>query len=952
MAMENEKSDDRHLTTREWVCRCLGLVLIGLSIIGASAETALGQFLAYSLSYLFGFFYPFVLAFVAVLGVRLTASKKAFPIQGKGRFWIGLVLLFVAVLAFGSFSFIVEKNDLGLTDVGEIYSDRILSFARYPFKIDNFASLGGLGGGFLGLFLVALFGGLWSRIGDAIFFSLLLLLGLFFICYQPLKNLWKAHKDRQAQKVHYTSPFQAKDNTQPQPNVSSTSNSGTYTANHGPYTSLREPRPEAVPVTPAVTPIPVSSSTEKITYAQGGFTSASRPLPETPAPQLESHPAYAAPQTPIVTPTPTAPEPTPSSSAQGSFRMRSYPQASEPSPAQPQPTIAPTPSQAPMSESPLDDLLRENPQTASQGSFRSVSVASSQPVPAAPVVMPAPATPVNENPQPAEFAVESAETPNPQQDAKANDASGDDKDDKDEPDQAALEEKYFAYKASQQRAHQAVADQAKQAEMAKIIQFVSDKPRVYSYPLPTDSLLSAKDDSDKIETNRKAAQEKAQVINKVFDEFGFQAKAVSFIIGASVTRFNIQTDPGVKADRIEGYLSDVQRALNGDQSVRIQAVVEGQSTSGIEVGNASPMTVPFKDVFQRIEMDNKENLLIPIGKDIIGNIITYPLNEMPHLLVAGTTGSGKSVLVNCMIMTLIMRNYPNQLKLMLIDPKQVEFAKYNMEPHLFCPVIQDSKSALTAMKKLCDEMDRRYALLRTWNCVKISEYRAKRQGREDSMDELPDIVVVIDEFADLMNTTGDEIADYVQRITQKSRAAGIYMIIATQRPSKEAIPMAIKGNIACRIGLCCSSQVDSRVILDENGCEALLGRGDLLFKCPGKKSLIRAQSPFISNQDMDNVLTYLKQMGGDPNYNPTFLDLKVKEEEPDAGQGKSSDDLYQDVKDYVMITGICSRSALMRNFSLSYSKVDQMILSLRNEGVIQAIQGGKNIVVMRKNVEA
>jgi S-DNA-T family DNA segregation ATPase FtsK/SpoIIIE len=140
--------------------------------------------------------------------------------------------------------------------------------------------------------------------------------------------------------------------------------------------------------------------------------------------------------------------------------------------------------------------------------------------------------------------------------------------------------------------------------------------------------------------------------------------------------------------------------------------------------------------------------------------------------------------------------------------------------------------------------------------------------------------------------------------------------------------------------------------LDENGCEALLGRGDLLFKCPGKKSLIRAQSPFISNQDMDNVLTYLKQMGGDPNYNPTFLDLKVKEEEPDAGQGKSSDDLYQDVKDYVMITGICSRSALMRNFSLSYSKVDQMILSLRNEGVIQAIQGGKNIVVMRKNVEA
>ena len=458
-------------------------------------------------------------------------------------------------------------------------------------------------------------------------------------------------------------------------------------------------------------------------------------------------------------------------------------------------------------------------------------------------------------------------------------------------------------------------------------------------------------DSDKLIVNNQSAQEKAKVINKVFNDFRIQAKAISFTIGASVTRFNIQTEPGVRSEKISSVLSELQIALNGDKSVRIETVVEGRTTSGIEIGNAAPMAVSFKEAFQEIEKHPESNLLLPIGKDISGQIVTYPLDQMPHLLVAGTTGSGKSVLVHSFIMTLIMRNYPSQLKLMLIDPKQVEFAKYNLESHLYCPVISDANSAIVALQKLCDEMDRRYSVLKQWECVKMSEYRAKRKGREDEMEEMPDVVCVIDEFADLMQTGGSEVAETVQRISQKARAAGIYLIIATQRPSKDVIPMVIKSNISCRIGLSCSTAVDSRVILDENGAETLLGRGDLLFKCPGKKSLIRAQSPYISNADIDTVLDYVKGHAGDPNYDPEFLDLEVKNDDPTNGKMEGEGDLYEEVKDFVMKTGIVSKSALMRNFSISYSKSDQFIARLRNEGIVQTIQGGKNVVVQRIPME-
>ncbi|MFA6829706.1 MAG: DNA translocase FtsK [Bacilli bacterium] len=1048
--MENETKEKKSLSTYDFIQISIGIILISLSIIAATSQTPVGEFLAYSLAYLFGVFYPFVLAFIVVCGIRLIYSKKLFPLKGKSMFWIGLVLVALASLAFGSYSFILSNPHFSFSEIINVYSDRILSFARYPFQIDNFGALGSLGGGFIGTFLIALFGTVWSSIGDAIFFSLILIFGLFMVSFDSLKKVYALVQEKKAQKVSYTSPFKdikpGEENEKKLYGIddepvsekihSSYSQGGFIVSGSSKREQIdfgseeKEPEPERIenpyvsaladekkndlllsddqvsaspsvsnPFTPTpITPVqpqslnnPYAQPTQPNPYQAPNTNPYSQPQPNMNNPYVPQPNPYTNPNNnPYAQPNPYMPQPqanpytppvnsnnpyqqqpnpyqapngyaNPSPYQQAPVNPNPYPTNPQPNPYaqgqinsnpayQPQPNpyassnnnpYNPTPSnpsqpttnkdtyarQASSFDSLLaqkessndSDFLSENERESNTIDFNSDNSNSNNNTDSVEVVLP---SRDNSRPKPAEEAM----------------------------DKATASELYYAYKAKKEMEAQQRLDLEKKQKMASVLQYVSSSPISYKYALPTDSLLSNIDDSYKRDTNIRTAKEKAAIIDNVFHDFNFPAMIKSITVGASVTRFNVQTEPGVKADKIETFVSDVQRALNGDQSVRILSVVEGCNTSGVEVGNSEPMAVAFKDIFTQIEKDTEHNLLIPIGKDINGKIITHPLDDMPHLLVAGTTGSGKSVLINCMIMTLIMRNYPSQLKLMLIDPKQVEFAKYNLEPHLFCPVIQDSQSAIIALRKMCDEMDRRYSVLKQNGCVKISEYRMLRKGREDTLAEIPDLVVVIDEFADLMNTGGSEIAGYVQRITQKSRAAGIYMIIATQRPSKDAIPMIIKSNIICRIGLACSSQVDSRVILDENGCEALVGRGDLLFKCPGHKSLQRCQSAFISNQDMDQVLSYLRQMGGNPNYDPNFIDLQPEDEGQETVV-KSSEEVYQDVKDYVMITGICGRSEIMKEFSLSYLKVDNILLNLRNEGVIQLIQGGKSVVVRRMRTE-
>ena len=965
-----DKKEIQRLTLRDFVVVCVGIVLISLAVIGSTNQTVFGEFITYSTAYLFGVFYPFVLLFIIIFGIRLIYSKNIFPIKGYGLFWVGMIFLSITLLAFGSFSLYLSDTSLTINNLLDIYSNRVIAFARYPFKVDSFTSLGGMGGGIIGTFLVSLFSKSWGTIGIVVFYSVLLAFSVFLIVYKPLRNAVIEMKRRKASRVDYLSPYQKKKGT-------GIEEAGSDLTGDFP-SDWREKNNTKVSPTPAgeignnsrtsIEPIPQGQ--DALSINQGGFASGSDTYIDTTT-RVRENPLIAHPDG--KTATPVIGKPTDKSSAyQGTSDRNNIPapsaiasdasrfhddyenEGSTYEVLRPKPTyIPPTPPVINDSDNPSDNRDNNftssysddshldnqggfaddlNPAVASQGGFNS----QNNPLKQTPSYDDRESQPET---KPISFAFGEQET--------KTETEPQNEEENEEESQFALAQQYFdskrAKKASEIQAVQAEKDRQK----AKLYQYVSSTPKTYNYKLPDDSLLEDKDDSDKIEINRASANEKAGIINQSFVDFGIQAKVVSFTIGASVTRFDVQMEPGVKSEKLSGVLNDLQIALNGDKSVRIETVVEGKNTSGIEIGNKVSMAVPFKSAFRFIEKDNSHNLLIPIGKDIDGKIITYPLNEMPHLLVAGTTGSGKSVLVQCMIMTLIMRNYPNQLKLMLIDPKQVEFAKYDMEPHLFCPIITDPYSAATALKKLCEEMDRRYSLLRNNHCVKIEAYREARSLLNNSIEELPDIVCVIDEFAELMNSEAcDNVAVYVQRLCQKARAAGIYLIIATQRPSKDVIPMVIKANINSRIALCCASGVDSRVILDEMGAETLLGRGDLLFRCPGRKSLIRAQSAFITENDMEHVIQYLKMSAGVPNYDADFLDLSPKEENQSEVE-PNPEDIYDEIKEFTMYTGIVAKSALVRNFSISIVKADQYIARMRQDGIVQVRADGKNVVVKR-----
>ncbi len=947
--MEQEKTDvsskEKSRSRFDILRILLGVFLLSFGIVGGSNYTLVGEVLTYSFSYVFGMFYPFVFALISLGGLVLAFNRK---IRFRKEYLLsvfGVLLLVVSCLALCSYPILLSKPNAKVIDAVSVYNDRFIGFCRYPYKVDDFSLLSNLGGGYLGLFFLSLFSNAWSRTVGCVVYSALLFVALFLIVLYPLVSLFEHIRIKKENRVVYSSGNQngAVDRTLLRPTIRNDEVFDDIDL-HADFKS--------------------KNSDSKEFVKQGAFSS---PLKsetlDTENKVMENKDDYKHPSMEMHVVDPLVEKDRfddQKNNSQALFTTKSYHDDSEEEKADEKKETEKTE----VKKSVGDDSVFKHSVYVKEEAKPSVA----EPVKKKPsVVVKAleekftvnreAVNPLVEQARNVSFKAEQAPVSNevslddPKEEKAKAESSEAIKEEDETSSEEALEALFFEMKEKRANIKKNEIEAEKKKKMSLLLRYVDDKPKEYLYSLPNDSLLEDSDSGDKMQLNKDAALEKAKVINKVFEDFHFPAKAVSFTIGASVTRFNIQTEPGVKADKMESLLSELQRALKGDQSVRIQTVVEGRSTSGIEVGNAKQMPVSFKSMFMEIEKNTKDNLLLPIGKDISGNIVTYPLNEMPHLLVAGTTGSGKSVLINCMIMTLIMRNYPSQLKLMLIDPKQVEFAKYNMEPHLLCPVIQDSDSAIVALKKLVDEMERRYTILKENNVVKISEYRKIQQLHPDSMEELPDIAVFIDEFADLMSSGGALIADYVKTLTAKSRASGIYLVIATQRPSKDNIPMTVKGNITVRVGLSCSSQVDSRVILDENGCETLVGKGDLLFKSPGRRSLLRCQSAFISDSEMDRVLDYLKGKAGDPSYNKDFLDLEVKSEEEDSQTQMTLDDLFDDVKEFVMYTGICSRSSIMRNFSLSYSKADQMLARLRNVGIIKPMQGGKNVVVVRKKME-
>lgn len=978
--MGKNKEKRSSLTLAEHFKLCFGILLISLSIIALTGKTAVGEFFAYCFAYLFGAFFPAFASAFLLLGIVLVIRKKFLPVKNYSLLYLGVFLLLLSMLSLGSVSFAKENTSLNFANFTEFYAKKMKSFALYPFSVDSYEAMSTLGGGYLGLALLTLLSSVWGLTGNMVFYIALLLLGIFFALFSPISTIVKSIHKKKAEKVTYNSPFHPEKGKEKQ--VLERDSVREEKKREDDYSQinpeLKKPLSDDWKNTSdwKKTSSFKSSSVLEATLTQSfSKNDVKEAMKEEPV------------KTPVVE------KPVEKPVVQEEIKREEKPVVRENNfrndvPVMREKSVLSTPDFDAFDLGEEAENFRKGAKGKDRSTFDvidpivpdvemkqeemekkpvyqtpSVAAASSyqeekkqEPVKQAPYTAPYssynPLEAVAKNVQPRTKKEETVQVTFPVEEEKEEEVVSAAPIKNDEPailhteeeTTREIEKRYFLDK--QKRAIQKIEEKQRlrNERKANLMRFVSDTPKVYHYPLPTDALLQEHDDSEKMLINMESANKKVQVINEVFKNYQVKAKAVSFTVGASVTRFNIETEPGERSDRIASLVDELQKALNGDKSVRVETVVEGKSTSGIEVGNAKPMAVSFKDVFESVETNTQDNLLLPIGKDISGDIVTSPLNKMPHLLIAGTTGSGKSVLVHSMIMTLIMRNYPSQMKLILIDPKQVEFIRYQECSHLFCPVISQPEKAVLALKKLVDEMNRRFTVFSNYKAANIESYNKARQGREAVMEEMPYLVCVIDEFADLMMTGGKDVVNNVQKIGQKARAAGIHMIIATQRPSKDTVPMMIKANVPCRIGLSCSAQVDSRVILDENGAETLLGRGDLLFKDPGKKSLVRAQSPFLSDDEIDSVLAYVKEKAGDPVYNQAFLELEDDDdEEIESDDVDPQKKLYDDVKDFVIHTGIMSKESIMRNFQVSSSKADNFLASMVSEQILMFSYDGNYV---------
>lgn len=985
--MGKNKEKRSSLTLSEHFKLCFGILLISLSIIALTGKTAVGEFFAYCFAYLFGSFFPAFAAAFLLLGVVLVIRKKFLPVRNHSFLYLGVFLILLSMLSLGSISFMKENASLNFSNFTEFYAKKMKSFALYPFSVDSYEAMSTLGGGYFGLALLTLFSSVWGLTGNMVFFIAILLLGIFFALFSPISTIAKSIHKKKAEKVAYNSPFHPEKGKEKkvldrgEPVIEENKRENDY-SNIDP--ELKKPLSNDWQRTTSFKSSSVLEATLTQSFSKNDVKEAMKEETVKPVETPVEKPVERPIERPVVQQEVRREEKPVIRENESTFRnnapimmeksvlstpdfhafdldeeAENFRKGAKGKDRSTFDVIDPiVPDEKMKSEETEKKPVYQNPTPSPVDSAPSYQeVKKEEPVKTAystPYSSYNPLEAVAKNVQPRAKKEETVQVTFPVEEEEEEEEIVVNKPVKKDDEPAILqteeeatreiEKRYFLDK--QKRAIQRIEEKQRlrNERKANLMRFVSDTPKVYHYPLPTDALLQEHDDSQKMQINTESAIKKVQVINEVFKNYQVKAKAVSFTVGASVTRFNIETEPGERSDRIASLVDELQKALNGDKSVRVETVVEGKSTSGIEVGNAKPMAVSFKDVFESVETNTHDNLLLPIGKDISGDIVTSPLNKMPHLLIAGTTGSGKSVLVHSMIMTLIMRNYPSQMKLILIDPKQVEFIRYQECSHLFCPVISQPEKAVLALKLLVDEMNRRFTVFSNYKAANIESYNKARQGREAVMEEMPYLVCVIDEFADLMMTGGKDVVNNVQKIGQKARAAGIHMIIATQRPSKDTVPMMIKANVPCRIGLSCSAQVDSRVILDENGAETLLGRGDLLFKDPGKKSLVRAQSPFLSDEEIDSVLAYVKEKAGDPVYNQAFLEL-----EDDDDEEIQSDDvdpqkkLYDDVKDFVIHTGIMSKESIMRNFQVSSSKADNFLATMVSEQVLMFSYDGNYV---------
>ena len=465
-----------------------------------------------------------------------------------------------------------------------------------------------------------------------------------------------------------------------------------------------------------------------------------------------------------------------------------------------------------------------------------------------------------------------------------------------------------------------------------------------NYEFPPLNLLS-EGDSKGVKGGKKALADTASKLQKTLYSFGVSAKVENVSVGPAITRYELKPAEGVRVSKIANLADDI--ALNlAAKTIRIEAPIPGKQAVGIEVPNEKSEVVHIRDILESDEfIDNKSKLAFALGKDVSGATIVTDIAKMPHVMIAGATGSGKSVCINTLITSIIYKAKPSEVKLVMVDPKIVELSVYNGIPHLLIPVVTDPKKAAGALAWAVQEMENRYAMFASKGVRDLKGYN-DAIANDDTIGKLPHIVIIIDELADLMMVAKGDVEDAICRLAQKARAAGMHLVIATQRPSVDVITGLIKANIPSRIAFAVSSQVDSRTILDQVGAEKLLGKGDMLFYPTGAPKPVRIQGAFISDKEVEKVVNFVKA-NGKSEYRDDITEYiekantTDKEQAEGVGNDDEADELLNEAIETVIETGQASTSFIQRRFKVGYARAGRIIDQMEERGIISGYQGSK-----------
>ncbi len=485
----------------------------------------------------------------------------------------------------------------------------------------------------------------------------------------------------------------------------------------------------------------------------------------------------------------------------------------------------------------------------------------------------------------------------------------------------------------------------------KVIEGTADaKP----YKKPSIQLLNPTKNKGKANSTE-TINSNTRILERTFIDYGIKAKVIEVHVGPAVTQYEMELERGTKVNKVLSISREIALALAAKE-VRIEAPIPGKNTVGVEIPNQTIMAVSMREIMEDLERNPKykdSKLAAPLGRDIMGNVKCVEINKTPHMLVAGATGSGKSVCINNIILAILMRATPDEVKMVLVDPKKVEFNVYEGIPHLLTPVVTDPKKASAALQKIVVEMDDRYETFKnsgTKNIQTYNDYVEKELKKNPNcgLTKMPFILVVIDELADLMLVAAKEVEESIMRITQLARAAGIHLIVATQRPSTDIITGVVKSNIPTRISFAVSSSIDSRTILDMVGAEKLLGKGDMLYKPMDDNTPTRIQGSFVSDDEIERVVNFVKENCNPPKYNEKFTNLDSTSSSEGNYSGDTSgngggvkDVLYDEILNYAIRMGQISASLIQRKYSIGYNRAARIMDQFEEQGIVGPAKGSK-----------